>query len=249
MARSTVPVRRFSLAGAATALLMLSGVGCGSDDDGAAATESSTTAAPDVTETTAATADTTPASTDTVTADTPSTAAETPPSTPTAPTGTADDTAAGEGGLPAVDPAALADAKDVLAEIAALSDDLEDNYDLGGGEGCPLLADFDGDWLAEAGGVLFCGSTDNTMSIGVSLPAPFAAVLTDGFELVGEDGPIRQWCQADACVVSWTDGEIDAFTFTVGSNDPSSAERYLRDHLVEVIDGVGTFDVEQIATS
>lgn len=169
---------------------------------------------------------------------------------PTLPQPTTATSVAAEGG-PAVDAAAVAEAEAVLVGIAERNENVSDSYDIGGGDHCPLIADFDGMWLAEAGGTLGCTTTDDTMTVGAVLTSTFADLLAedDKFEQVGADGPVNSWCREQACIVSWTSGTIDVFVFQYEAGDPSSAERYLLDHLDEIIEGVATFDVELIPAS
>jgi hypothetical protein len=242
------PRRSATLLGGIT-LLVVGGVACGTDDD--ASTNSSLVEVPGGTAVTtvAGSAATVPPSSEPTVPSSEDVATSEPPVPPSVVDTAADDTAV-DGDAPVPGPAALATALAALDAIAERNDNVSGSYDLAGGEGCPLIADFDGEWVAEAGGTLFCGSTDNMTSIGVSRSTPFAdSIAEGGFEQVGSDGPVRRWCDADACVVSWTDGQVDAFTFSIGSDDPGVAERFLLDHLVEVVDGVGAFDVEQIPAS
>jgi hypothetical protein len=256
--RSTRRLRRSATLLGGVALLVVGGVACGSDDD--ASTNSSPVEVPGDSAVTTATASSPTVqsssepsvpSNDDVASSAPTVPSSDEVATSAAPgpSPTVDDTSDG-GDASVPDPAAVAAAVAVLDAIAERNDDVSGSYDLAGGEGCPLIAGFDGEWVAEAGGTLFCGSTDNLTSIGVARSGPFAESIAEGgFEEVGSDGPVRRWCDADACVVSWTDGQIDAFTFSIGSDDPAVAERFLLDHLVEVVDGVGAFDVEQIPAS
>lgn len=157
----------------------------------------------------------------------------------------------GDGQVP--DTAAVADAQAVLVAVSERNDNVGDSYDIGGDKGCPLLGGFDGEWVAEAGGVLFCGSTDNARSVGAGLSSVFAESLSeDGFDRVVEGSPddlIAGWCNAESCIATWTSGGIDVFVFEFEASDPSSAQSFLVDHLVEIVGGVGEFDVELVPAS
>lgn len=162
-----------------------------------------------------------------------------------------DPTSVGAPDDPVVDPVAVAEAEAVLIGIAERNEHLGSSYDIGGGDHCPLLLDFEGMWIAEAGGTLGCDTADSTMSIGATLSSTFADRLAedDQFELVGDNGPFRSWCRDQACIVSWTSGTIDVIVLQLEAGDPSAAENFLRAHLVEIIDGVRTFDVDLIPAS
>lgn len=185
------------------------------------------------------------------------TSTETSAGATTAPTTVGTETTASNGDeVPVPDPAAVAQAEAVLVAVGGRNENVGDAYDIGSGTGCPLLAGFDGDWLAEAGGVLYCSDADFSRSLGAGLSSVFAVLIAEeGFELVDgaptEDGSITSWCNAESCIASWSGGGIDVFAFVFEAEPEAAAgaRTLLTENLIELVDGVGNFDVGMVAAS
>lgn len=151
------------------------------------------------------------------------------------------------------EPNAVAAAEAVLLAVDARNDNVSDAYDIGGDSGCPLLDGFDGQWVAEAGGSVFCVDEAETFAVGAGRQVHFAELFREEafepFDDGSDTGPIGRWCNTESCIASWIGDGIVVYVFEVDASDPSSAESYLIEHLVELVDGVAMFDVELVPQS
>lgn len=105
------------------------------------------------------------------------------------------------------DSSAVEAAEAVLVAVDGRNNNVGDAYDIGGDRGCPLLASFDGRWVAEAGGSVFCLDEAETFAVGAARQGYLAELIREeAFEPFDDgadaSGPIGRWCNAESCIAS-----------------------------------------------